>query len=78
MVVRRNKSIVESKPDIRPDPVFFTPNQDKIVKFIKKHPNCTRRDIYSISKGEDGHIRRDLLKLLTSRRVKETFTIVQD
>ncbi len=74
MVVRRNKELVKDKLDIRPEPNFFTPSQDKIIKFIKKHPNCVRKDIYHISDNE-GHIRRDLIKLLQSRKIKETFTI---
>ena len=74
MVVRRNKELVKDTPNIRPDPIFFAPKQDEIVKFIKKHPNCTRKDIYAIDDNE-GHVRRNLLLLLQSGRIKETFTI---
>lgn len=76
MVVRRNKETVKDRSNIRPEPIFLTPMQDKIEKFIKNHPDCTRRDIYEIKDIADGDIRRSLLRLLKSRRVKETFTII--
>lgn len=75
MVVRRNKETVKDRPNIRPEPHFFSPNQAIIMKFIKKHPNCIRRDIYNCGLTEDT-VRRDLTKLLRKHKVKETFTII--
>lgn len=49
--------------------------QNAIVEFIKSHPNCTRKDLYSLPHAE-GDIRKALLKVLRQHRVKETFTIV--
>ena len=51
-----------------------TPFQDKIYEFIKKHPHCTRKDIYSIDRNE-GHIREAITKMLKTNKLRETFTI---
>lgn len=51
-----------------------SPLQDLIYEYIKKHPNCTRRDLYKLNSNE-GHIRRSITQMLKSNKVKETFTI---
>lgn len=51
-----------------------TPLQDLIYEFIKKHPNCTRKDLYSLNPNE-GHVRKAITTILKSNKVKETFTI---
>ena len=48
--------------------------QDKIYEYIKKHPNCTRKDLYSLDPNE-GHIRRSITTMLKSNKLKETFKI---
>jgi len=48
--------------------------QDSIYEFIKKHPNCTRRDVYSLPYNE-GDIRKSLISMLKSNKLQETFTI---
>jgi len=52
------------------------PLQDVMYKYIKKHPHCTRKDLYSLNPNE-GHVRRSITTMLKSNRVKETFTIVR-
>lgn len=75
------KKRVISAEDFPVEPHDYTqgqasPRQDKIYEYIKKHPNCTRKDIYSLDM-DDGHVRTALLKMLQSGKLKETFTIIQ-
>lgn len=48
--------------------------QDKVYEHIKKHPKCTRRDLYLLD-SNDGHIRAAITAMLKSTRIRETFTI---
>lgn len=51
-----------------------SPLQDVIYEFIKKHPHCTRKDLYSLNPNQ-GTVRRAITVMLKSNKVKETFTI---
>ena len=68
-----------SLDDLPEDTTNFTrgqqaPLQDIMFEYIKKHPNCTRKDLYSLNPNE-GHVRRSITNMLKSNRVKETFTV---
>lgn len=66
---------VEDFPEIDTGKGKKSPLQDLIYEFIKKHPNCSRKDLYSLNLN-DGSIRKSLTSMLKSNKVKETFTIM--
>lgn len=77
--VERNPKIVEDEIRTKGGDVFENKGGQppilltKILYYIKDHPNCTRGDLYKL--GNEADVRATVIRLLKSRRIKETLTI---
>lgn len=76
-IIRRNKEHIPDHVETSKtrSELYSTPLQDKIFEFIKKNPNCSRREIYRGVGGDEGHIRRAITVMQRFHKITETFNI---
>lgn len=74
-IIRKNKKQIENVIEISKKNGRSSTTQDAIYEYIKNNPKCIRRDLYKLPFNE-GDIRKCVLIMLKSHKIKESLTVM--